>query len=50
MQCQMPGFETALAAGAVSAGHIDALARAAGKLDDSGRRHLAASADAYLEQ
>ncbi len=47
---QMPGFESALAAGSVSAGHLDAIARATAKLDDTGRARLAASADNYLDQ
>ena len=47
---QMPGFESALAAGSVSAGHLDAIARATAKLDDIGRARLAASADNYLDQ
>ena len=38
---QMPGFETALADGAVSAGHVDAVANAAKGLDDAGRERLA---------
>ena len=46
----MPGFESALAAGSVSAGHLDAIARATAKLDDTGRARLAASADNYLDQ
>ena len=37
---QMPGFETALADGAVSAGHVDAVANAAKGLDDAGRERL----------
>ena len=47
---QMPGFETALAAGDVSSGHVDAIARASGRLDDAGRELLGASAEAYLDQ
>jgi hypothetical protein len=47
---QMPGFESALAAGDVSGGHVDAIARAAGRLDDAGRERLAASAELYLDQ
>jgi hypothetical protein len=47
---QMPGFESALAAGTVSSGHLDAVARATGKLDDAGRERLTASADQYLDQ
>ena len=37
---QMPGFETALAAGAVSASHVDAVANASKGLDDAGRERL----------
>jgi len=47
---QLPGFETALATGTISAGHLDALARAGKRLDDTGKQHLAASADTYLDQ
>ena len=47
---QMPGFESALAAGSVSSGHLDAIAHPAVKLDDTGRARLAASADNYLDQ
>lgn len=47
---QMPGFESALAAGEVSGGHLDAIARVAGQLDEAGRDRLAAAADAYLDQ
>lgn len=47
---QMPGFESALASGDVSGGHVDAIARAAGRLDDAGRERLHASANAYLDQ
>jgi hypothetical protein len=36
----MPAFHDALVAGAVSAGHVDAVARAAGQLDDDGRSRL----------
>lgn len=46
----MPSFESALSAGTVSSGHVDAIARAAGRLDDVGRDRLAASAEAYLDQ
>ena len=37
----MPAVHDALAAGMVSAGHVDALARAVGQLDDAGRAELA---------
>ncbi len=37
---QMPGFEHALADGAVSAGHVDAVANAARGLDDAGRERF----------
>ena len=47
---QMPGFEAALATGTVSAGHLDAVARAAGRLDDAGRERLTATAERYVEQ
>ena len=36
----MPGFEDALAGGAVSAGHVDAVANAAKGLDDAGKERL----------
>ena len=45
---QMPGFETALADGVVSAGHVDAVANAAKGLDDAGRERLGGLADALL--
>ena len=38
---QMPAVHDALAAGTLSAGHVDALARAVGQLDDAGRAQLA---------
>ena len=38
---QMPGFETAFAAGDVSSSHVDAVANAAKDLDDAGRERLA---------
>ena len=47
---EMPGFEAALASGDVAGGHVEALARAARRLDDAGRAALAASAGAYLDQ
>ena len=37
---QMPGLHDALAGGEVSAGHVDAVARAAAQLDDAGRAEL----------
>src|SRR5215204_5139172 len=37
---QLPAIQDALAAGQVSAGHVDHLARAAGYLDDAGRAQL----------
>jgi hypothetical protein len=40
----MPGFEDALAAGTVSAGHLDALANASRRLDDAERAELATHA------
>ncbi len=46
----LPGFETALATGVVSTGHLDALARAIRRLDDTGRAHLTATAAHYLDQ
>jgi hypothetical protein len=45
---QMPGFESALAGGAVSAGHLDAVAQAAKGLDDAGRERLGGLADDLL--
>jgi hypothetical protein len=45
---QMPGFESALAGGAVSAGHVDAVANAAKGLDDAGRERLGGLADDLL--
>jgi hypothetical protein len=39
----MPSMESALAAGKVSAGHVDAVAAAARRLDDAGRSELAAT-------
>ena len=38
---QMPAVHDALASGTVSAGHVDAIGRAAGQLDDAGRAELA---------
>lgn len=46
----MPQFESLLNDGAVSAGHVDAVARAANKLDDVGRERLASSAADYADQ
>ena len=45
---QMPGFENALADGAVSAGHVDAIANAAKGLDDAAKQRLGGLADALL--
>ena len=45
---QMPGFETALAAGTVSCGHVDAVANASKGLDDAGRERLGGLQDALL--
>ncbi len=45
---QMPGFETALAAGDVSSSHVDAVANAAKGLDDAGRERLGELEDALL--
>ena len=45
---QMPGFETALAAGDVSSSHVDAVANAAKGLDDAGRERLGELQDALL--
>ena len=44
----MPGFETALADGVVSSGHVDAVANAAKGLDDAGRERLGGLQDALL--
>ena len=44
----MPGFETTLAAGDVSAGHVDAVANASKGLDDAGRERLGGLQDALL--
>lgn len=46
----MPGFEAALESGSVSGGHLDAVARAAARLDDAGREQLHAAADRYVGQ
>jgi hypothetical protein len=45
----MPAFHDALAAGAVSAGHLDAVARAAGQLDDDGRSQLQERVESLVE-
>ena len=45
---QMPGFETALADGEVSSGHVDAVANASKGLDDAGRERLGELQDALL--
>ena len=46
----MPDVHTALAAGTRSAGHADAIARAANRLDDQERTELAARAPELVEQ
>src|SRR5262245_28897750 len=46
----MPDVHEALAAGTLSAGHADAIARAANRLDDAERRELAAGAPELVEQ
>ena len=45
----MPGFEPALADGAVSSGHVDAVANAARGLDDAGRERLGGLAGRFVE-
>ena len=40
MCADLPGLFDALASGAVSSGHVDAVARLAGRLDDTGRAEL----------
>ncbi len=45
---EMPGFHDALAAGAVSAGHVDAVARATAQLTDAGRSELTTHADSLV--
>ena len=45
---QMPGFEAGDGGGAVSAGHVDAVAQAAKGLDDAGRERLGGLADDLL--
>jgi hypothetical protein len=45
----VPAVHDALAAGAVSAGHTDALARVAGSLDDAGRSELRALESTLVE-
>jgi hypothetical protein len=45
----LPSVHDALAAGSVSAGHADALARVAGSLDDAGRSELCALESTLLE-
>jgi hypothetical protein len=45
---RMPGFEAALAAGTIGAGHVDAVARATRNLDDAGRSAVAGFADDLL--
>jgi Domain of unknown function (DUF222) len=44
----MPAFHDALAAGAVSAGHVDAVARAVNQLDDAGRSELTTLTEALV--
>jgi Domain of unknown function (DUF222) len=44
----MPGLEDALAAGSVSAGHVDAIATATKNLDDAERSEFVGEADALL--
>lgn len=44
----MPGFEEALGRGAVSAGHVDAIANATRNLDDEERAEFVAEADGLL--
>ena len=46
----MPDVHTALAAGTLSAGHADAIARAANRLDEQDRTGLAARAPELVEQ
>ena len=45
---RMPAVHDALAGGAVSAGHVDAIARAARHLDDAGKAELAELADTIV--
>jgi hypothetical protein len=45
----MPGFESALADGTVTAGHVDALAAASRNLDDTARAEFAANAPSLLD-
>ncbi len=45
---QMPGFEDALAAGVVSAGHVDAIATVTRNLDEGQRAEFATYAEALL--
>ncbi len=45
---EMPGFHDALATGAVSAGHVDAVARAAAQLSDAARSELTTHADSLV--
>lgn len=46
----MPAFESALGEGAVSAGHVDAVAAAARNLDEQGKEQLIGLADALVAQ
>jgi hypothetical protein len=45
----MPGFEEALAEGAVSAGHVDAIAAATRSLDEGSKADFAAEAESLLD-
>jgi hypothetical protein len=45
----MPGFESALAEGTVSSGHVDAVAAATRNLDEEARAEFAAEADTLLD-
>ena len=45
----MPGVGTALAEGTMTAGHVDAVAKAARQLDDEGRARLAEHAQALVK-
>ncbi|CAN5830678.1 hypothetical protein BH24ACT5_BH24ACT5_25900 [soil metagenome] len=46
---QMPAVGDALASGAVTAAHVDAIAHAAAKLDDAGKDALAGHADTLIQ-
>ena len=45
----MPELHDALASGTVSAGHVDAIARAASNLDDAGKADLAALGESLVD-